>query len=92
VETFHRLVDELDEAIPPRQLSECAHLQRFNKEVELDVPRTIFDKPGGQHFYDQIAWFAQNGNRSVLSLGFKRRQLRYPLWVKFSLRSPVRDS
>jgi endonuclease/exonuclease/phosphatase family metal-dependent hydrolase len=38
---------------------------------ELDaVPRTIFDSSEKQHFYDQIAWFAENGNRSVLSLGF----------------------
>ena len=39
-------------------------------EVLHDVPRTIFDSPGKQHFYDQIAWFAENGNRSVLSLDF----------------------
>ena len=39
-------------------------------EVLNDVPRTIFDSPGKQHFYDQIAWFAENGNRSVLSLDF----------------------
>lgn len=37
--------------------------------VELnDVPRTIFDESSKQHFYDQIAWFQENGNRSVLSL------------------------
>jgi endonuclease/exonuclease/phosphatase family metal-dependent hydrolase len=76
-----------------------------------NVPRTIFDSPGKQHFYDQIAWFAENGNRSVLSLGFlsagsfdfvpllqggfTKNQLswkvsdHYPLWVEFSLRSPV---
>jgi endonuclease/exonuclease/phosphatase family metal-dependent hydrolase len=35
-----------------------------------DIPRTIFDAPGKQHFYDQIAWFAENGSRSVLSLDF----------------------
>jgi hypothetical protein len=34
------------------------------------VPRTIFDESSKQHFYDQIAWFQENGNRSVLSLGF----------------------
>ena len=39
--------------------------------VELnDVPRTIFDESSKQHFYDQIAWFQENGNRSVLSLEF----------------------
>jgi endonuclease/exonuclease/phosphatase family metal-dependent hydrolase len=35
-----------------------------------NVPRTIFDSPGKQHFYDQIAWFAGDRNRSVLSLDF----------------------
>jgi hypothetical protein len=35
-----------------------------------NVPRTIFESPTKTHFYDQIAWFAENGNRSVLSLGF----------------------
>jgi hypothetical protein len=39
-------------------------------DVLNGVPRTIFDSPGKQHFYDQIAWFAENGNRSVLSLDF----------------------
>jgi len=35
-----------------------------------DVPRTIFDEPSKRHFYDQIAWFQENGNRSVLTLEF----------------------
>jgi endonuclease/exonuclease/phosphatase family metal-dependent hydrolase len=35
-----------------------------------DVPRTIFDESSKQHFYDQIAWFQEDGNRSVLSLEF----------------------
>jgi hypothetical protein len=35
-----------------------------------DVPRTIFDESSKQHFYDQIAWFQENGSRSVLSLEF----------------------
>ena len=35
-----------------------------------EVPRTIFDSPSEQHFYDQIAWFEDNGNRSVLTLDF----------------------
>ena len=35
-----------------------------------DVPRTIFDESSKQHFYDQIAWFQENGNRWVLSLEF----------------------
>jgi endonuclease/exonuclease/phosphatase family metal-dependent hydrolase len=39
-------------------------------EALNDVPRTIFDSSEKQHFYDQIAWFAENGNRSVLSLDF----------------------
>ena len=39
-------------------------------EALTDVPRTIFDSPGKQHFYDQIAWFAGDRNRSVLSLDF----------------------
>lgn len=34
------------------------------------VPRTIFDEPGAPHFYDQIAWFEENGTRSVLTLEF----------------------
>jgi hypothetical protein len=33
-----------------------------------EVPRTIFDQPGKQHSYDQIAWFDENGGRSILSL------------------------
>jgi endonuclease/exonuclease/phosphatase family metal-dependent hydrolase len=41
-------------------------------EALNDVPRTIFDWSGKQHFYDQIAWFAEAGNRSVLSLDFLR--------------------
>ncbi|MER6433374.1 endonuclease/exonuclease/phosphatase family protein [Streptomyces sp900105245] len=33
------------------------------------LPRTIFDKPGAEHFYDQIAWFTQGQqNRPVLAL------------------------
>jgi hypothetical protein len=35
-----------------------------------DVPCPIFDESSKQHFYDQIAWFQENGNRSVLSLRF----------------------
>jgi hypothetical protein len=35
-----------------------------------DVPRTIFDESSKQHFYDQIAWFQENGSRSVLTLEF----------------------
>lgn len=35
-----------------------------------DVPRTIFDESSKQRFYDQIAWFQENGNRSVVSLEF----------------------
>src|SRR5215211_3770094 len=32
------------------------------------VPRTIFDQPQAQHFYDQIAWFSAGGKGPVLSL------------------------
>ena len=35
-----------------------------------EVPRTIFDDPEEPHFYDQIAWFEENGTRSVLTLDF----------------------
>jgi endonuclease/exonuclease/phosphatase family metal-dependent hydrolase len=35
-----------------------------------DVPRTIFDEPSEPHFYDQVAWFEENGTRSVLTLDF----------------------
>lgn len=34
-----------------------------------DLPRTIFDKPGAAHFYDQVAWFAKGQQqRPVLNL------------------------
>lgn len=34
-----------------------------------DLPRTIFDKPGAAHFYDQIAWFTKGQkHRPVLNL------------------------
>ena len=33
-----------------------------------DVPRTIFDDPQDSHFYDQIAWFQDNGTSSALTL------------------------
>ncbi|WP_369228901.1 endonuclease/exonuclease/phosphatase family protein [Streptomyces sp. R21] len=34
-----------------------------------DLPRTIFDKPGAAHFYDQIAWFTKGQQqRPVLNL------------------------
>jgi endonuclease/exonuclease/phosphatase family metal-dependent hydrolase len=35
-----------------------------------DVPRTIFDDPQDHHFYDQIAWFEENGTKSILTLDF----------------------
>ncbi|EPH41037.1 endonuclease/exonuclease/phosphatase family protein [Streptomyces aurantiacus] len=37
---------------------------------QLDgLPRTIFDKPGAEHFYDQIAWFTKGQkHRPVLRL------------------------
>jgi endonuclease/exonuclease/phosphatase family metal-dependent hydrolase len=35
-----------------------------------EVPRTIFDQPGGGHFYDQIAWFAGSGGVPALSLRY----------------------
>jgi hypothetical protein len=37
-------------------------------EALNEVPRTIFDEPAAPHFYDQIAWFEENGTRSVLTL------------------------
>ncbi|MET8081342.1 endonuclease/exonuclease/phosphatase family protein [Streptomyces sp. NPDC005303] len=34
-----------------------------------DLPRTIFDKPGAAHFYDQIAWFTKGQqHRPVMNL------------------------
>ena len=33
-----------------------------------DVPRTIFDKPQAQHFYDQIAWFVDPDKGPMLPL------------------------
>ena len=33
-----------------------------------DVPRTIFDSPSARHFYDQIAWFADEQKGPMLSL------------------------
>ena len=35
-----------------------------------DVPRTIFEEPSEPHFYDQIAWFEENGSRSLMTLDF----------------------
>lgn len=35
----------------------------------LGLPRTIFDDPGAEHFYDQIAWFT-TGDREALTLHF----------------------
>jgi len=59
-------IDRRDDPLYQALTSTGLHTpQALNK-----VPRTIFDQPGGQHFYDQIAWFAQNGTRSVLSLEF----------------------
>ena len=38
------------------------------------VPRTIFDTPGKNHFYDQIVWFADDEGTSLLeSLTYTRR-------------------
>ncbi|WP_406832879.1 endonuclease/exonuclease/phosphatase family protein [Pedococcus sp. KACC 23699] len=38
------------------------------------VPRTIFDTPGQQHFYDQIAWFSTDTGQSLLQgLDYTRR-------------------
>ncbi len=36
------------------------------------VPRTIFDDPGAQHFYDQIAWFTDPAEGPILNLAFER--------------------
>lgn len=30
-----------------------------------EVPRTIFDDPGEGHYYDQIAWFTEGGQRKL---------------------------
>ncbi len=38
-----------------------------------DVARTIFDDPGGGHFYDQIAWFTGSGGVPALSLRYTGR-------------------
>lgn len=47
------------------------HLDRPDHSCGAErVPRTIFDESSKQYFYDQIAWFQENGNRSVLSLRF----------------------
>jgi endonuclease/exonuclease/phosphatase family metal-dependent hydrolase len=38
--------------------------------AELEgLSRTISDKPGGEHYYDQIAWFTEKG-RAQLTLGY----------------------
>lgn len=40
-----------------------------------DVPRTIFTDPeelDTAHFYDQIAWFTEDGRRPALSLDYRR--------------------
>ena len=36
------------------------------------VPRTIFDAPDKSHFYDQIAWFADDSKGPALSLAYER--------------------
>lgn len=34
------------------------------------LPRTVFDDPGAEHFYDRIAWFTRGQkHRPVLTLG-----------------------
>ena len=35
-----------------------------------DIPRTIFDKPDGGHFDDQIAWFTGAGGVPALTLQY----------------------
>jgi endonuclease/exonuclease/phosphatase family metal-dependent hydrolase len=52
--------DPLWEALTAKGLTTPAALN--------DVPRTIFDDPQSPHFYDQIAWFQENGTRSMLTL------------------------
>jgi len=46
------------------------HLHRARPGAQLaGLPRTIFDDPGAEHFYDQIAWFTKGQkHRSVLTL------------------------
>lgn len=52
-------------------------------EELLDQPRSIFDKPGDSHFYDQIAWFTA-GDREQLTLGYTKRADRFD-WTKYVL-------
>ncbi|MDQ1051846.1 hypothetical protein [Streptomyces sp. V4I2] len=56
-----RVGDPLFEAFTSTGLTPAPQLE--------DLPRTIFDKPGAAHFYDQIAWFAKGQqHRPVLNL------------------------
>jgi len=36
------------------------------------VPRTIFDDPGTEHYYDQIAWFVDDAKGPALALTFQK--------------------
>jgi hypothetical protein len=61
-----RLGDPLYEAFVSTGLWPPAELNR--------VPRTIFHSPKSPHFYDQIAWFSDTRDRSLLrSLAYTRR-------------------
>ncbi|MEY9996988.1 hypothetical protein ABIE67_009020 [Streptomyces sp. V4I8] len=56
-----RVGDPLSEAFTSTGLTPAPQLE--------GLPRTIFDKPGAEHFYDQIAWFTQGQKqRPVLRL------------------------
>jgi exonuclease III len=51
----------------------------------LDLPRTIFDKPKDNSFFDQIAWFTK-GDREALTLGYNGRAGYFP-WTNYLLDS-----
>src|SRR3954447_13347109 len=50
----------------------------------LDQPRSIFDRDGKKHFYDQIAWFTA-GDEEALRLRYTRQAGRIE-WTKYLLR------
>jgi endonuclease/exonuclease/phosphatase family metal-dependent hydrolase len=56
--------DETFAAFTSRGLAPAPELQ--------DLPRTIFETPTARHFYDQIAWFTQEG-RQKLTLEYSSR-------------------
>lgn len=54
------------------------------------LSRTIFDQPGTEHYYDQIAWFHEDG-QARLTLDYQRQAGRFE-WTQYLLTDLASES